>query len=183
MNRADITEDERTQALHNEAFIDGQNLHFGTTHSDPSWKIDVVKFREYLRAKFKVERAYYFLGCFDDNLQMMYTCLQDAGFTLVFRKHQREVASHKKGNVDTDLVFYVMYKLYKHESIDKVVLISGDGDYYRLVRFLRDEGKLGKILFPARKNASTLYKLIEPRYCMYLDDEGVKSKIAYLGKR
>lgn len=54
------------EELHNEAFIDGQNLHFGTTHSDPSWKVDIVRFREYLRAKFKVERAYYFLGCFDD---------------------------------------------------------------------------------------------------------------------
>lgn len=171
----------KTQSLapHNEAFIDGQNLHFGTTHSDPSWKVDVVKFRTYLRRKFGVKRAYYFLGCFDDNLQTMYTGLQDAGYTLVLRKHQREVVSHKKGNVDTDLVFYIMYKLYKHEDIDKVILVSGDGDYYRMVKFLRDEGKLGKIIFPARKNASTLYKQIEPKYTMYLDENGVKSKIAY----
>lgn len=167
---------------HNEAFIDGQNLHFGTTHAQPSWKIDVIKFRKYLQSKFNVEQAYYFLGCFDDNLQKMYTSLQEAGYTLVFRKHQREVVSHKKGNVDTDLVFYIMYKLYKRESIDKIVLVSGDGDYYRMVKFLHDEGKLGKIIFPVRKNASTLYKQIEPKYTMHLDEDGVRRKIAYKSK-
>lgn len=165
--------------LHNEAFIDGQNLHFGTTHSDPSWKVDVVKFREYLRRKFGVERAYYFLGCFDDDLQDMYTGLQDAGYTLVFRKHRREVASHKKGNVDTDIVYYIMFKLYRRENIDKIILVSGDGDYYRMVKFLRDEGKLGRILFPARKNASGLYQLIEQRYRIYLDDKDIRKKIEY----
>lgn len=97
----------------------------------------------------------------------------------MFRKHLNSVLSHKKGNVDTDLVFYVMYKLYKHEDVDKIVLVSGDGDYYRMVKFLRDEGKLSKIIFPARGNESTLYKRIEMKYRMYLDDEGVKKKVAY----
>ena len=169
--------------MNSQAFIDGQNLHFGTTHSDPSWKVDIVKFREYLRKKFSVEKAYYFLGCFDDNLQAMYSSLQEAGYILVFRKHQREIVSHKKGNVDTDLVFYVMYKLYKQEKIDKIIIVSGDGDYYRMVKFLYDEGKLGKLIFPTRKNASTLYKQIDPKYTMYLDAEGVKRKVAYIEKQ
>lgn len=132
-----------------------------------------------MRAKFGIERAYYFLGCFDDELQMMYSNLQDAGYTLVSRKHQTAALSHKKGNVDTDLVFYVMYKLYKHENIDKIVLVSGDGDYYRMVQFLRDEDRLEKIIFPARGKDSSLYRHIELKYRMYLDDDGVKKKVAY----
>lgn len=183
MTGDNITNTDKEQALHNEAFIDGQNLHFGTTHSEPSWKVDIVRFREYLRSKFGVERAYYFLGCFDDDLQPMYASLQEAGFILVFRKHQRGVVSHKKGNVDTDLVFHVMYKLYKHENIDKIILVSGDGDYYRMVKFLCDEGKLGKVIFPSRRNASSLYQRIELKYRMYLDEPGVKRKIAYSGNR
>lgn len=167
-------------ALHNEAFIDGQNLHFSTMHSDEPWKVDNFRFREYLRKKFRVEQAYYFLGCFDDELQPMYDNLQRAGFILVFRKHQTTVLSHKKGNVDTDVVFYIMHKLYKCENIDKIYLVSGDGDYYRMVRFLRDEEKLGKVLFPWRKNASSLYRRIEAHYRMYLDDADVKRKIAYI---
>ena len=177
-----MKKEKQNSSFHNEAFIDGQNLYYGTTHSDSSWKVDMVKFREYLLKKFNVERAYYFLGCFDHHLQSMYSGLQEAGFTLMFRKHQREIISHKKGNVDTDLVFYIMYKLYKHERIDKVILVSGDGDYYRMVKFLCDEGKLGKLIFPTRKNASTLYKQIDAKYTMYLDADGVKRKIAYVEK-
>ena len=168
---------------HNEAFIDGQNLYYSTTHSDVAWKTDNFRFREYLRRKFNIERAYYFLGCFDDELQPMYDNLQEAGYILVFRKHLNVALSHKKGNVDTDIVFYIMHKLYKHENIDKIYLVSGDGDYYRLVRFLRDEGKLGKIMFPVRDYASSLYRRIEQKYRMYLDDTDVKRKIAYTGKK
>lgn len=174
-----MTAENKEQTSYNEAFIDGQNLHYSTTHSDPAWKTDNFKFREYLRKKFNVEQAYYFLGCFDDELQPMYDSLQKAGYILVFRKHQNAALSHKKGNVDTDVVFYIMHKLYKRENIDKIYLVSGDGDYYRMVKFLRDEGKLGKVLFPVRKYASSLYHRIEQKYRMYLDDPDVKRKIAY----
>lgn len=177
-----MAKENEKQVLHNEAFIDGQNLHYSTTHSDNAWKIDNFRFREYLRRKFNVEQAYYFLGCFDDELQPMYDSLQKAGYILVFRKHQTVALSHKKGNVDTDIVFYIMHKLYKRENIDKIYLVSGDGDYYRMVRFLRDENKLGKILLPAHNRSSSLYQRIEQKYRMYLDDADVKKKIAYTGK-
>ncbi len=177
-----MTDSSKEQILHNEAFIDGQNLHYSTTHSDDAWKIDNYRFREYLRKKFNVEQAYYFLGCFDDELQPMYDNLQKAGYILVFRKHQTAALSHKKGNVDADIVFYIMHKLYKRENINKIVLVSGDGDYYRMVKFLCDEGKLGKIIFPVRGKDSSLYKSIELKHRIYLDDEGVKRKIAYTSK-
>jgi len=43
----------------NIAYIDGQNLHLGT-QSD-GWKVDTKKLRIYLRDKFDVDEAYYFL--------------------------------------------------------------------------------------------------------------------------
>lgn len=141
-------------------------------------KLIILGFASICAKKFDIEQAYYFLGCFDDELQPMYENLQEAGFILVFRKHQSAALSHKKGNVDTDIVFYIMHKLYKRENI-KIYLISGDGDYYRMVRFLRDEGKLGKVLLPAHNHASSLYRQIEARYRMYLDESDVKKKIAY----
>lgn len=45
-----------------------------------------------------------------------------------------------------------------------------------------DEGKLSKIIFPARKNASTLYKQIEAKYTMHLDKNGVKNKSLILAR-
>ena len=52
--------------MRNIAFIDGQNLHMGTKSSDPSWRVDLVKFRKYLQYKYKVDEAYYFLGYVQD---------------------------------------------------------------------------------------------------------------------
>lgn len=94
--------------MNNQAFIDGQNLILGTTTSDKPWKIDLYGFREYLRRKYNVTKAYYFIGCIDDNLQDLYDMIQDAGFILVFRAHGEKMISHKKGNVDTDIVFTAM---------------------------------------------------------------------------
>ena len=165
--------------MNNQAFIDGQNLYFSTMHSELPWKVDIFRFREYLCRKFGIEQVYYFLGCFDNEQKTMYDRLREAGYILVFREHQRGVLSRKKGNVDTDIVFCIMCKLYKCENIGKIFLISGDGDYYRMVEFLCDEGKLGKIIFPSRKNASSLYRQIMQRYKMYLDDPDVRRKIAY----
>ena len=36
----------------NLAFIDGQNLHMGTTTGNTPWKVDLYKFRVYLEKKY-----------------------------------------------------------------------------------------------------------------------------------
>jgi len=43
----------------NIAFIDAQNLHLGT--QTENWKIDFKRFRIYLKDKFKINEAYFFL--------------------------------------------------------------------------------------------------------------------------
>ncbi|MFH1175615.1 MAG: NYN domain-containing protein [bacterium] len=162
---------------HNIAFIDGQNLHMGTRSDSPVWKIDLVKFREYLAKKYNVEKAYYYLGCVDEKYQNLYEEIQNAGFILVFRKHNIVMAGKKKGNVDSDIIFGIMKKLYKKELLDKIVLVSGDGDYKMLVDFLIEEERFEKILFPNKKFASSLYKKLPSRYYDYLGNEDVRAKI------
>ena len=54
--------------MNNQAFIDGQNLVLGTTLSDQPWKIDLFRFRKYLQERYNVTKAYYFIGCLDENL-------------------------------------------------------------------------------------------------------------------
>jgi uncharacterized LabA/DUF88 family protein len=107
----------------------------------------------------------------------MYTELQEAGFVLIFREHNSAMIGKKKGNVDSDIIFEIMQKLYKKEQFEKVVLVSGDGDYKKLVDFLIEENKFHKILFPNRKFRSSLYKELGNNYFVYLDDPGVKKKI------
>jgi uncharacterized LabA/DUF88 family protein len=161
----------------NQAFIDGQNLYLGTTSSRPAWKADLKRFRVYLQKKYGVDEAYYFLGCVEEEYTELYNSIQKSGFILVFRKHSLGMISAKKGNVDTDIVFNIMRKLYRKERFDKVVLVSGDGDFYKMVSFLIEEKRLVKVLFPARKKASSLYRKLPAQYFDYLDNPSVKSKI------
>jgi len=166
--------------LNNISYIDGQNLHLGTTKRDPVWQIDLQKFRVFLTERYGVKKAYYYLGYVQDEqqYQTLYEAIQDAGFILVFRKHNAAMKGTKKGNVDADIIFSVMKRIYKQEDFDKVVLVSGDGDYRMLVDFLIEENKFIKILFPKQRYASSLYKSITRKYFADLSNPGTLKKIS-----
>lgn len=161
----------------NLAFIDGQNLHMGTTKIQNPWRVDLSKLRVFLRDKYGVRTAYYFLGCVNENYQELYENIQEAGFVLVFREHNTAMLGKKKGNVDSDIIFSIMKRMYKKEDFEKIVLVSGDGDYKMLVDFLIEEGRFKKLLFPNRKFASSLYKKLGSEYFDFLENEGIKRKI------
>lgn len=165
------------QLVHNQAFVDGQNLYMNTKSN--GWTIDLKKFRIYLREQYGVEEAYYFLGAVDDANQELYELIQRAGFILIFREHSQSMIGKKKGNVDTDIVFSVMAKVADREDFDKVVLVSGDGDYYKMVNYLVKHDRFCKLLSPNRHSTSTLYRTFTPKYVDFLDNVGVKRKIAY----
>jgi len=167
--------------INNLSFVDGQNLYMGTNSEAPPWKVDLVRFRVYLTQKYNVQRAYYFLGFVNERYQDLYDEIQEAGFVLKFREHNSAMMSKKKGNVDTDIVFDVMKRLYKKEPFDKIVLVAGDGDYKMLVDFLIEEGKFEKVLFPNKKFASSLYKSLPSKYYDYLNNIKLKIKKVPLG--
>jgi len=60
----------------NYAFIDGQNLHLGV--QDLGWKLNYKKFRIYLKDKYKVSKAYLFIGYLPEN-QELYKSLKNVG--------------------------------------------------------------------------------------------------------
>ena len=162
----------------NIAFIDGQNLYMGTSLlGKRAWKINLKKLRVFLKDKYKVETAYYFLGYIQENNQDLYNNIQESGFILSFRKHNSAMLGKKKGNVDTDIVFLAMKKLYRRDNFDKIILVSGDGDYKRLVDFLIEENKFKKLLSPNKKFMSSLYKGLGSEYFDYLDKKSIKKKI------
>lgn len=163
----------------NIAFVDGQNLHMGTAKRevDP-WKIDLARFRVYLERKYNVAKVYYFLGYVQDTNQDLYEEIQNSGFVLVFREHNPAMIGKKKGNVDSDIIFQIMKKMYKREDFKNIVLISGDGDYKLIVDFLIEESRFEKILFPDRKRASSLYKKLSNKYFVDLADKDIRNKIS-----
>ncbi len=164
----------------NIAYIDGQNLHLGTKAA--KWQIDFSKFRVYLKDKYKVREAYYFLWVDDIKYQDLYDLIGKSWFTLVFREHTPSLTWKKKGNVDVDIVFEMMKLLIEKQKFDKIVLVSGDGDYFRPVQYLISKWKFKKIVFPNGKY-STLYKKIKSQYGINLSLKGIKKKVEFKKKQ
>ena len=148
-----------------------------------SWTVDLVRFRIYLKERYDIEKAYYFQGAVDEDNQDLYEKIQTAGFILVFREHSQSMIGKKKGNVDTDIVFTVMSKIADKEQFDNVVLVSGDGDYYKMVKYLIEKERFAKLLAPNRHSTSSLYRPFTPKYVDFLDNTGVKKKIEYKKKK
>jgi hypothetical protein len=90
------------------AFIDSQNLHLGV--KSQGWDLDWRKFRQYLRNKYNVVRAYVFIGQLAGN-ESLYTYLQECGYILVFKPTLELSDGTVKGNVDAELVLHTMIHL------------------------------------------------------------------------
>lgn len=155
----------------NLAFIDWQNLHLGTRSG--WWTVDFTKLRIYLREELHVNEAYYFLWVIDTEEQELYTMLQKAGFIVIFREHYASMTGDKKWNVDTDLVFEVLRCMIDRQDRDQMVLVSWDGDYIKLVKYLIKHKRLAKILFP-NPHHSSLYNQIDEQYIADLSDKAIK---------
>lgn len=172
-----------TKKIDNIAYIDGQNLYMATAKSSPKWNIDFVKFRRYLTEKYQVEYAYYFLGFVVEEMDSLYRKIQKAGFVLVFREHHSKMLSNKKGNVDGDIILDIMKNMYYKEVPGKIILVSNDGDYRKLVDFLIQENKFLKVLHPSQKYASSLYKKLGSEYYDYLDKPDLKNRLQQQKKK
>lgn len=137
------------------AFIDSQNLNLGVRSQ--GWKFDWRKFRQYLRNKYKVEKAYLFIGQLPGN-ESLYTSLQESGYVLIFkptleRKEQGKMVV--KGNVDAELVLHTMIHFNDYE---KALIVSGDGDFHCLIEYLQGKGKLLYVMVPNKHYSSLLRK-------------------------
>ena len=159
----------------NYAFIDGQNLYLAI--QELGWKLDYKRFRIYLKEKYSVEKAYMFMGFLPAN-QELYNFLQTVGFVLVFKPILENKQNVIKGNCDAELVLQTMIDL---KNYDKAVIITGDGDFYCLVKYLDNNNKLMKVLSPSVKNCSSLLTKIAGKKISFVSD--LRRKLEYKKKR
>ena len=158
-------------APNNFAFLDGQNLNLGVR--DLGWKLDFTRFRVHLGEHYGVSRAYYFIGYLPEN-QRLDNGLQNAGYTLVFKPITYRSDGKPKGNVDAELVLQAMID---YREYDRAVLVTSDGDFGCLVRYLYEQGKLERVLSPNRKGCSALLKRAAREKLDFLDE--ARKKLEY----
>ena len=148
----------------NYAFIDSQNLCRGI--KSQRWLLDWNRFRVYLREKYGISVAYLFIGYIPEHNDL-YDGLQKAGFVLKFKPVLPNGKDGVKGNVDADLVLQAMID---KDVYDKAVLVSSDGDFYSLVRYLYDNGKLKIVMSPYSDTCSALLKKTAKEKIVYMDN-------------
>lgn len=138
------------------AFIDGQNLNLGILNQ--GWKLDFKKFRVYLKDKYQIKSAFIFIGFVKEN-KKLYDFLRSAGYILIFKPtlkcNHGNKENNLKGNVDAELVLHSMIE---YDNYCQAMIISGDGDFYCLIKYLLSKNKLFKVVIPDRKNYSSLLR-------------------------
>jgi uncharacterized LabA/DUF88 family protein len=159
----------------NYAYIDGANLHKGV--KDLGWVLDYGKLRRWLLEKYGVQRAYLFIGLVAKHADI-YAALQEAGFTLIFKETVCDGEGKIKGNCDADLVLHATRDAYEGSN-ERAVLVSSDGDYASLVKFLNARGKFKTLISPSNK-CSILLKRTNVQI-VYLNDK--RSVFEYMKRK
>jgi len=164
--------------LKNHAYIDANNLHKGI--SSLGWKIDYIRFRKFLTERHAVKKAYLCIGFIAANAGL-YRDLQNWGYTLIFKPTIAVKGKGVKGNCDGELILQVMAELVPGSDTfcEKVVLVTGDGDFASLVNYLQPKGKLEILLSPVEAQCSSLLKKATPKIT-YL--EQMRNSLEYFPK-
>ena len=164
----------------NYAFIDGANLHI--TYENLVWKLDYQKLLDYLRRKFDVSVAYYFIGNTPESSDICQN-LDSYGYTVKLKApspytteeedcpYCRKVIvpelNKKKADVDSFLTLTAISDL---AFFNKAVLITSDGDFDELVKRLLREDKLRLVFAPCRDGCSKLLKKVATDKIAFIDD-------------
>ena len=151
----------------NFAYIDGANLHNGVASF--GWVLDYQRFRVWLSEKYEIKRAYVFLGLIP-RYKELYTYLQECGFTLIFKEVVYDGDGKPKGNCDADLVLQAVCDVYENKN-DRAVVVSSDGDYASLIKFLQSKQKLSAVLSTHSKDKCSILLKRTGAKISYINDQ------------
>jgi uncharacterized LabA/DUF88 family protein len=129
----------------------------------------------WLREKYAVDTAYLFIGLIP-KYTALYTALQQAGYVLVFKETVVGTDGAPKGNCDADLVLHATTDVFE-TTYNRSILVSSDGDYAGLVKFLSERSKMSTILSPHPKDRCSILLKRTNVPIVYLNDLREQLKI------
>ena len=152
-------------ARNNYAFIDSQNLNLAIR--DQGWILDFLRFRVHLKDKYKISKAFIFIGYIEEN-KKLYDFLERVGYVCIFKPTLKHRDGNTKGNCDAELVLQAMIE---YKQYDKAVIVTGDGDFFCLAKYLIEQKKLEAILIPNKNKFSALlnFRICRP-YLRFMND-------------
>jgi uncharacterized LabA/DUF88 family protein len=158
----------------NYAFIDSQNVNLAVRSL--GWRLDYRRFRVYLQEKYAVTKAFLFIGYVEGN-NNLYIALQNAGFICIFKPTLTYKDGTTKGNCDAELVLQAMIE---YRNYDKAILVTGDGDFYCLVKYWLENNKLERVIIPNFFKYSALLKRFGRKQLSFMND--LRGKLEYQKK-
>lgn len=160
----------------NYAFIDSQNLNLNIRNQ--GWILDFARFYIYLKEKYGVSQAFLFVGYIEEN-KKMYEFLDRTGYICIFKPTLGYKDGTTKGNCDAELVLQAMIEYPQYEG---AIIVSGDGDFHCLAKYLLEKNKLKALIIPNKLKFSALlkFKMFRP-YLRYMND--LRGKLEYKKKR
>lgn len=179
-------------------FVDASNIHYAFTNK--SWKVDFQKLFNYINNIYNIKCAYYYEGTLtdkylklkDSNLTMQeiiekknkknnyFKLLKDFGYKVV-TKHINSIYDNFSGQMINKCNFDVELTINAIENIDNYeifILASGDGDFIKLLKFLK--GKFKKTIIISDKDRINTDLGKTANQTIFLED--IKDKIAYYKK-
>jgi uncharacterized LabA/DUF88 family protein len=164
----------------NFAFIDGANLHY--TYENLDWGIDYSKLLSFLKAKYNVTFAYYFLGNVDEH-STLYKDLESDGYNLKLKEPTKYTTEEEycpycwkviapellryKSDCDSFMTLEIISNM---PLYDRAVIITSDGDFNELVKELVRKDKLRLVFAPCRKGCSGLLLSAAQGKIAFMDD-------------
>jgi uncharacterized LabA/DUF88 family protein len=163
-------------------FIDGSNLYAAARALD--FDIDYKRLLEYFGKQGYLVRAFYYTALLDDQeyspIRPLIDWLDYNGYTMVTKptKEYTDSATGRrkiKGNMDIELAVDVMEIC---DSLDHIVLFSGDGDFRRLVDAVQRRGRRVTVVSTLRSQPPMVADELRRQADVFIDLQTLMPEIA-----
>ena len=131
------------------AFVDASNIIYGARAE--GWFIDQKRLLNYLKKKFNVSKTFFYYGkdSRSKEQEKFLKRLKDFGYTLRVKEIKR-YGRKTKANCDVDLTMDMLILMDKYQQ---AIVLSGDGDFLPLYKYLQKNKKSILIIGSAKNTA------------------------------
>lgn len=162
-------------------FIDGANLY--ATARSLDMEIDYKKLKSYFAEQGRLVRVFYYTAIMDDQdyspLRPLIDWLDYNGYTLVtkpIKEFTDEYGRRKvKGNMDIEIAVDILALA---ESLDHIVLFSGDGDFRRLLEAIQRKGVRVTVISSNATQPSMVADELRRQADQYVDLDNIRTLFA-----
>lgn len=154
------------------AFIDASNIIYGAKAE--GWLIDQKKLIIFLKKRYNASKIYFYYGkdSNDPKKEKFLTLLENFGYTLRVKEIKR-YGNKSKANCDVDLT---MDMLILTSEYKRAIVLTGDGDFVPLFKYLISKKKEIIIISSPKRTARELKSLVSDKFINF---ENLKYLLEY----